>query len=38
MAVDCARKGGAQRLLTFNRSHFERLETEGIEIVTPAIP
>jgi len=31
----CARKGGARRLLTFNRSHFERLATEEIEIVVP---
>lgn len=31
-----ARKGGAQRILTFNRSHFERIATEGIEIVVPS--
>jgi predicted nucleic acid-binding protein len=30
-----ARKGGAQRLLTFNRAHFERAGTEDIEIVVP---
>lgn len=30
-----ARKGGAQRLLTFNRAHFERVGTEDIEIVVP---
>ena len=30
-----ARKGGAQRILTFNRPHFERVATEGIEIVVP---
>lgn len=30
-----ARKGGAQRLLTFNRSHFERLELDGMEIQVP---
>ena len=31
-----ARKGGARRLLTFNRSHFERIAGEEIEIVVPA--
>jgi len=31
----CARKGGARRLLTFNRAHFERLAGEGLEIVVP---
>jgi predicted nucleic acid-binding protein len=31
----CARKGGAQRLLTFNRTHFERLPGAGLEIVVP---
>lgn len=32
-----ARKGGAQRILTFNRSHFERIATEDIEIVVPRL-
>ena len=31
-----ARKAGAQRILTFNRSHFERIATEDIEIVVPS--
>lgn len=31
----CARKGGAQRILTFNRAHFERLPGAGLEIVVP---
>ncbi|HZF10744.1 MAG TPA: PIN domain-containing protein [Thermoanaerobaculia bacterium] len=31
----CARKGGAQRILTFNRSHFERLAGAGLEVVVP---
>jgi len=31
----CARKGGAQRILTFNRAHFERLAGTGLEIVVP---
>ena len=31
----CARKGGARRLLTFNRRHFERLESEELEILSP---
>ncbi len=35
LIVACARKGGAQRILTFNRKHFERLESEDIEIVIP---
>ena len=35
LIVACARKGGAQRILTFNRKHFERLESEDIEIVVP---
>lgn len=30
-----ARKGGAQRLLTFNRVHFEKIATEDIELVSP---
>ena len=30
-----ARKGGARRLLTFNRAHFERIGIQGIEIVVP---
>ncbi len=30
-----ARKGGARRILTFNRSHFERIVTEEFEIVIP---
>lgn len=32
-----ARQGGAQRLLTFNRAHFERIGTEEIEIVVPGL-
>lgn len=35
LILACARKGGAQRFLTFNRTHFERLGTEEIELVTP---
>lgn len=31
----CARKGGAQKILTFNRSHFERLAGAGLEVVVP---
>jgi predicted nucleic acid-binding protein len=31
----CARKGGAQRILTFNRAHFERLAGAGLEVVVP---
>lgn len=30
-----ARQGGAKRLLTFNRSHFERAGTEDLEIMVP---
>lgn len=30
-----ARQGGAQRLLTFNRAHFERAGVEDLEIVVP---
>lgn len=35
LILACARKGGARRLLTFNRPHFERIATEEIEIVVP---
>ncbi|HYU32756.1 MAG TPA: PIN domain-containing protein [Thermoanaerobaculia bacterium] len=35
LILACARKGGARRLLTFNRSHFERIATEEMEIVVP---
>ena len=35
LILACALKGGARRLLTFNRAHFERIEAEGIEILTP---
>jgi len=35
LILACARKGGARRLLTFNRSHFERIATDEIEIVVP---
>lgn len=35
LIMACARKGGAQRILTFNSRHFERLGVEGIEIVVP---
>jgi len=35
LILACARKGGARRLLTFNRSHFERVATEEIEIAVP---
>jgi predicted nucleic acid-binding protein len=31
-----ARQGGAHRLLTFNRAHFERVGAEDIEIVVPS--
>jgi predicted nucleic acid-binding protein len=35
LIVACARKGGAQRILTFNRAHFERIADAGLEIVVP---
>lgn len=35
LILACARKGGAQRILTFNRAHFERVDTGGLEIVVP---
>jgi predicted nucleic acid-binding protein len=35
MIAACARKGGAQRILTFNRAHFERLADAGLEVVVP---
>jgi predicted nucleic acid-binding protein len=35
LILACARKGGAQRLLTFNGKHFERFESTGIEILVP---
>jgi predicted nucleic acid-binding protein len=35
LILACAHKGGARRLLTFNRPHFERIATEEIEIVVP---
>jgi Predicted nucleic acid-binding protein, contains PIN domain len=35
LILACAMKGGAQRLLTFNRAHFERIRNKGIEIVVP---
>jgi predicted nucleic acid-binding protein len=35
LIVACARKGGAKRILTFNRKHFERMESEDIEVVVP---
>lgn len=38
LIVASALKGGAQRILTFNRAHFERLGTEKIEIVVPGRP
>ncbi len=38
LILACSRKGGAKRLLTFNRAHFERLATEEIEIVVPGSP
>jgi len=31
----CARKGGAKRILTFNRAHFERLADADLEVVVP---
>jgi predicted nucleic acid-binding protein len=37
LIVSCARKGGARRILTFNRAHFERLGPDRIEIVVPEI-
>ena len=33
-----ARAAGAQRLLTLNARHFERLGSEGLEIVDPSAP
>lgn len=38
LILACARKGGARRLVTFNRSHFERVATEEIEVVVPGAP
>jgi predicted nucleic acid-binding protein len=35
LIMACARKGGARQLLTLNRRHFERLESQGIDIVVP---
>jgi predicted nucleic acid-binding protein len=35
LILACARKGGARRLLTFNRAHFVRMAAEEIEIVVP---
>jgi predicted nucleic acid-binding protein len=35
LILACARKGGARRLLTFNRAHFERIGPEEIEILVP---
>ena len=35
LILACARKGGARRLLTFNRKHFERLESEELQIEVP---
>ena len=35
LILACAKKGGARRLLTFNRAHFERIRVEGIEILVP---
>lgn len=35
LILACARKGGARRILTFNRVHFERLGAEDIEVVVP---
>jgi predicted nucleic acid-binding protein len=35
LILTCARKGGAQRLLTFNSAHFGQIGIEGIEIVIP---
>ncbi|NLG64599.1 MAG: VapC toxin family PIN domain ribonuclease, partial [Actinobacteria bacterium] len=31
----CAKQGGAARLATFNRRHFERLELGDMELVVP---
>jgi len=38
LIVACARKGGARLILTFNRRHFERLESDAIEILEPGPP
>ena len=35
LIVACARKGGARRVLTFKRAHFERIGTADLEIVIP---
>jgi len=35
LILACALKGGARRIFTFNRAHFERIETDGVEIVVP---
>jgi predicted nucleic acid-binding protein len=34
--LECARSGGARRLLTLDRRDFARLDTAGVEIVEPA--
>ena len=33
--IACAVKGGAERILTLNTRHFERLKPDGLEIVNP---
>jgi predicted nucleic acid-binding protein len=35
LILTSAQKGGARKILTFNRAHFERIGIEGIEIVVP---
>lgn len=38
LILACARKGGARRILTFNRAHFERIVTDDFEVVVPGVP
>ncbi len=38
LILACAQKGGAHRILTFNREHFERIVTDDFEVVVPGVP
>jgi len=35
LILDCARKGGAQRVLTLDRRDFQRLEIAELEVIVP---
>ena len=35
LIMACAKKGGARRILTFNRAHFERIGADDVEVVIP---